>query len=79
VNPVLERIHFWNHAEHLIERVTGLKHRDDTSNRGAGPDPAWLADFRPARPAVAGGRIRSACSNCARCTKTCPSASARAA
>lgn len=53
VNPVLERIRFWPRLEAVIERLTGLRHREDTSNRGAGPGPAWLADYRPARPAPA--------------------------
>lgn len=49
VNPLLEPIHFWNHAEALIERVTGGAHRIDTSNRGDGPGPDWLAAYRPVR------------------------------
>jgi ubiquitin-conjugating enzyme E2 variant len=53
VNPVLERIRFWPRLEAVIERLTGLRHREDSSNRGAGPGPAWLADYRPLRPATA--------------------------
>ena len=49
VNPVLERLHFWPRLEAVIERVTGVAHREDTSNRGAGPGPAWLAEFKPQR------------------------------
>ncbi|MBL9189484.1 MAG: hypothetical protein JNK23_18520 [Opitutaceae bacterium] len=51
LNPVLERIRFWPRAEWLIERATGISHRKDTSNRGEGPGPAWLADYAPVRPA----------------------------
>lgn len=61
VNPVLERIQFWPRLETLIAKLTGIEHRPDTSNRGAGPGPAWLAEYRPlrilpapARPAAAG-------------------------
>lgn len=50
VNPVLERLRFWPTLEWLIERATGVKHRHDTSNRGQGPGPAWLADYAPVRP-----------------------------
>ncbi len=49
LNPVLERVQFWNRLETLIERVTGLRHRDDTSVRGQGPGPEWLNEYRPAR------------------------------
>ncbi len=48
VNPLLEKISFWARLEALIERVTGIGHREDTAVRGQGPGPAWLADFRPA-------------------------------
>ncbi len=48
VNPILEVVNFWGHLEVLIEFFTGITHRPDTSNRGQGPGPAWLADFRPA-------------------------------
>lgn len=49
VNPLLEFLRFWLALEWLIERVTGIKHRHDTSNRGQGPGPAWLADYAPVR------------------------------
>lgn len=66
VNPLLERVRFWDHAEKLVERVTGLTHRPDTSNRGAGPGPAWLTEFRP--------QPRSACPrSCADCRGCRPS------
>ena len=48
VNPLLERINFWSHAESLVERVTGATHRHDTAVRGQGPGPDWLVEFRPA-------------------------------
>jgi plasmanylethanolamine desaturase len=51
VNPILEVVNFWGHLEALIEFFTGITHRPDTSNRGAGPGPAWLADYRPAHAA----------------------------
>ncbi len=47
VNPVLEKISFWTRLETLIERLTGIRHRDDTSLRGQGSGPAWLAAYRP--------------------------------
>jgi ubiquitin-conjugating enzyme E2 variant len=50
VNPLLERIKFWQGAEWLIERATGIPHRHDTSNRGQGPGPAWLSEYTPVRP-----------------------------
>ncbi len=49
LNPALEWLRFWDRAEWLIERATGIAHRKDTSNRGAGPGPAWLAEYLPAR------------------------------
>lgn len=49
VNPVLEAIRFWDRLEAVIERLTGVGHRHDTSNRGQGPGPGWLADYRPVR------------------------------
>jgi ubiquitin-conjugating enzyme E2 variant len=49
MNPVLEAIRFWDRLEAVIERLTGVGHRHDTSNRGRGPGPGWLADYRPVR------------------------------
>lgn len=46
VNPILERISFWQRLEAVIEKFTGIKHRDDTSIRGQGPGPDWLAHYR---------------------------------
>lgn len=51
VNPLLEAIDFWGHLEAFIETITGATHRPDTSNRRQGPNPEWLADFRPAHVA----------------------------
>jgi plasmanylethanolamine desaturase len=65
VNPALERIQFWPRLEWLIARVTGIEHRHDTSNRGQGPGPEWLSDYRP-RPATP----RSTC-DCSACPGTC--------
>lgn len=63
VNPLLERLDFWNRLEALIERATGATHRPDTAVRGQGPGPAWLEAYRPARPAA---RCAHACSQCPR-------------
>lgn len=49
LNPLLERLRFWHRLERLIARLTGLEHRKDTSNRGEGPGPAWLAEVRAKR------------------------------
>ncbi len=74
VNPVLERLEFWPKLESLIATVTGVHHRVDTSNRGAGPGPAWLADFRPAAPKPPAPRSpsRNACGACRAGPHTCP-------
>ena len=52
VNPVLEAIRFWDRLEAAVEWLTGVGHRHDTSNRGQGPGPAWLADYRPSHAGV---------------------------
>jgi ubiquitin-conjugating enzyme E2 variant len=52
VNPVLERVSFWNRLENVIERLIGITHREDTAVRGNGPGPEWLNEFRPAPRAV---------------------------
>jgi ubiquitin-conjugating enzyme E2 variant len=46
LNPVLELIRFWPALEALVQAVTGATHRQDSSNRGEGPGPAWLAEYR---------------------------------
>lgn len=48
LNPVLEKIRFWAGLEWVIWRITGIRHREDTSVRGQGPGPAWLSAYRPA-------------------------------
>ena len=52
LNPVLDRICFWDRLEWLLARTIGLKRRPDTSVRGHGPGPAWLEEFRHS-PALA--------------------------
>jgi ubiquitin-conjugating enzyme E2 variant len=46
VNPALEALRFWDRLEWLVEAVTGATHRRDSSNRGEGPAPEWLAEYR---------------------------------
>lgn len=46
LNPVLDGTHFWDGLEWLMARGFGLQRREDTSLRGHGPGPAWLADYR---------------------------------
>lgn len=48
VNPVLEKIRFWAGLEWIVWRITGARHREDTSVRGQGPGPDWLSEYRPA-------------------------------
>ncbi|MBT5900503.1 MAG: hypothetical protein HOH58_00160 [Opitutaceae bacterium] len=66
VNPILERINFWEHAEAIIERLTGITHRHDTAVRGNGPGPHWLDAYRPPRPAPAiiSTKTRCTCDDC---------------
>lgn len=71
LNPVLERLQFWPKLESLIASTTGIRHREDTSNRGTGPGPEWLAEFRPARAAAANAPVHAhshhADCDCTRC------------
>jgi len=67
VNPALERVQFWPRLEALIESTTGLKHRHDTSNRGEGPGPEWLADFQPRRATPVSAPVAPRACECARC------------
>lgn len=46
VNPLLDRLHFWDGLEWLLARAIGLHRRPDTSLPGAGPAPAWLQPLR---------------------------------
>jgi len=73
VNPVLERVSFWTRLEAVIERVTGVAHREDTAVRGQGPGPEWLAAYRPApRAPVIAIRKESASGSCGQACARCP-------
>jgi ubiquitin-conjugating enzyme E2 variant len=56
LNPVLDGVRFWDGIEWLLAKTIGLERRPDTSVRGHGPGPAWLAEFKrkpvPAKPAA---------------------------
>ena len=46
LNPVLDGVRFWDGLEWLLARTIGLVRREDSSVRGHGPGPAWLAEYR---------------------------------
>ncbi len=46
LNPVLDGIRFWDSMEWVLAKTVGLKRRPDTSVRGHGPGPGWLAEYR---------------------------------
>jgi ubiquitin-conjugating enzyme E2 variant len=46
LNPVLDGVNFWNGLEWALARTVGLERREDTSIRGHGPGPAWLAEYK---------------------------------
>jgi hypothetical protein len=69
VNPILERLKFWDHAEAVIERFTGVTHRQDTAVRGQGPGPEWLVEYRPQPKKAA---CQKSCSTCGLCQKEAP-------
>lgn len=46
VNPILDRLRFWDGLEWLLAHALGLHRRPDTSLPGAGPAPAWLQPLR---------------------------------
>jgi plasmanylethanolamine desaturase len=46
LNPVLDGMRFWDGLEWLLARTIRLERREDTSVRGHGPGPAWLAEYR---------------------------------
>jgi hypothetical protein len=46
LNPVLDRIQFWDRLEWLLAKTIGLRRQPDTSVRGFGPGPAWLKDYQ---------------------------------
>ena len=50
VNPTLEFIGLWPKLEAVIEALTGATHRQDASNRGEGPTPAWVIEHRRPSP-----------------------------
>jgi hypothetical protein len=49
LNPVLDGMNFWAGLEWLLAHTIGLKRREDTSVRGHGPGPAWLAEYKRAQ------------------------------
>lgn len=46
LNPVLDMLHFWDGLEWLLAKTIRLHRQPDTSVRGCGPGPAWLAEIR---------------------------------
>jgi plasmanylethanolamine desaturase len=46
LNPVLDGINFWNGLEWALAKTVGLNRREDTSIRGHGPGPVWLAEYK---------------------------------
>jgi plasmanylethanolamine desaturase len=46
LNPVLDGMNFWNGLEWALAKTVGLNRREDTSIRGHGPGPAWLAEYK---------------------------------
>jgi len=46
LNPLLDRLRLWTGLEWLIARTIHLQRRPDTSVRGLGPGPGWLAAYR---------------------------------
>jgi plasmanylethanolamine desaturase len=46
LNPVLDKVRFWDGLEWLLARTIGLQRRADTSVRGHGPGPGWLVEYR---------------------------------
>lgn len=46
LNPVLDRIHFWDGLERILAKTIGLHRQPDTSVRGCGPGPDWLKEFQ---------------------------------
>jgi len=45
LNPVLERLKFWQSVEWCIAAVTGIHPREDDSLPGSGPTPEWILDL----------------------------------
>ena len=46
LNPVLDGVGFWDGMEWALARTVRLARREDTSVRGHGPAPEWLAECR---------------------------------
>jgi len=46
VNPVLDGLRVWAGIEWVLAKTVGLERRPDTSVRGHGPGPAWLAEYK---------------------------------
>jgi plasmanylethanolamine desaturase len=46
LNPLLDGMGFWNGLEWALARTVRLHRREDTSVRGHGPGPDWLAEYR---------------------------------
>jgi ubiquitin-conjugating enzyme E2 variant len=46
LNPILDRLRFWDGFEWLIAKSLGIHRRADTSVQGFGPGPEWLKEFR---------------------------------
>lgn len=42
LNPFLDRLRFWDTLERIVQKLTGLPRRADTSVSGQGPTPEWL-------------------------------------
>jgi hypothetical protein len=47
LNPVPDTLRFWDGLERLFAKTIHPHRHPDTSVRGFGPSPAWLAEFRP--------------------------------
>jgi ubiquitin-conjugating enzyme E2 variant len=45
LNPMLDRVRFWDGLEWLLCHTLGLRRRPDTSLPGHGPAPAWLSEY----------------------------------
>jgi plasmanylethanolamine desaturase len=58
LNPILDTLRFWAGLEWVLAKTIGLQRQPDTSVRGCGPGPAWLAAFRP-QPARARNHLPS--------------------
>ena len=55
LNPILDGFQFWDGLEWVLAQLYYIYRRPDTSVRGHGPGPKWLAEFQ--RPAVKAGAV----------------------